>query len=53
MYLDGDYCIIDVCHAWFGSIGKVIKNDNDEYILIDRDTNTEIEVRYDQIRRLA
>lgn len=52
MYLDGDYCIIDVCHNKFGSIGKVIET-NGQYTLIDRDTDTPIRVRYDQIGRLA
>ena len=52
MYLDGDYCIIDVCHNKFGSIGKVIET-NGKYVLIDRDTDTYIKVRYDQIGRLA
>lgn len=52
MYLDGDYCIIDVCHNKFGSIGKVIET-NGQYTLIDRDTDTPIKVRYDQIGRLA
>ena len=52
MYLDGDYCIIDICHNKFGSIGKVIET-NGQYTLIDRDTDIHIEVRYDQIGRLA
>ena len=52
LYLDGDYCIIDVCHNKFGSIGKVIEA-NGKYVLIDRDTDTYIKVRYDQIGRLA
>lgn len=52
IYLDGDYCIVDVCHNKFGSIGKVIEVSG-QYTLIDRDTDAHIEVRYDQIARLA